>query len=684
MTQRKKLCLPGWCFLPALVLYDELLLYFWTNHDSLSLFRLAVIAAFALGLGGLLGLLISLIPQARWEKIVTVAAAVGFAVLYLAEYFIQDAYQTFMTFSTMLEGANGVATSFGDIVGSLLLRNLWRIGVMLLPILGYALFTGTRSVSWRIRGVLAAVTVAAYGMAAGMVSGSASDWARFTDAYQFDGAVRGFGLNVALVLDAAYASGSVQEEFVFQTPVTQPAETTEPTSEAGTTDETVETTQPPVEYGYNVLDLDFAALAEESSRSSIANLHSYVAAQIPSRQNAYTGLFAGKNLIIITAEAFSAEVIDPVLTPTLYRLATRGISFSDFYQPLWGGSTSTGEFSVLTGMVAASGISSMNEAYQQDLFFTMGNQLQEQGYFSAAYHNHSYTYYDRHKTHTGIGYDTFMGMGNGMEAGVADVWPESDLEMIDFTVPQYIDHQPFSVYYMTVSGHANYNNMGGNAQVTKNYPLVEHLDRPETVKYYLACNMELEKAMASLVSQLEAAGIADDTVIVLTADHYPYALEKSSTWNTDKDYTIDLYGYKYANLVERDHNALIIWSGCIEGMDLKVESPSFSLDILPTLSNLFGLEYESRMMVGRDVLSDQEAIVFWPDSSWRTDKGSYVFATNTFLPDPGVEVEDGYVERITAIVKDKIAFSRATQKNDYFNYVAEALAARSGSEETAQ
>ena len=34
-----------------------------------------------------------------------------------------------------------------------------------------------------------------------------------------------------------------------------------------------------------------------------------------------------------------------------------------------------------------------------------------------------------------------------MEAGVQDVWPQSDLEMFDFTVPQYINQQPFSVYY---------------------------------------------------------------------------------------------------------------------------------------------------------------------------------------------------------------------------------------------
>lgn len=676
MKEKKQRVLPGWCFAPGMVLYCEALLYFWTTRE-MSISRLAVISASALGLGGVLALLISLIGNRRAEKIVTVIVTFGLAVLFLAEYFIQDAFQTFMTFATMLEGANGVATSFGDIVGSLLLRNLWRIGLLILPIPVYALFTRTRPATWKQRGVLAGVTVAAYGLLLARVSSSPADWSRLTDAYQFDGAVRAFGLNPALVLDVFQDSGSGEEEFIFSEPI-QTEETTQPTqSEESTeapTEETTVATEPPVEYGYNVLDLDFEALAEASSRKSIANLHRYVAAQMPSRQNPYTGLFEGKNLILITAEAFSAEVIDPELTPTLYRMATKGITFTDYYQPLWGGSTSTGEFSVVTGMVAANGISSMNEAYQQDLFFTMGNQLQEQGYFSAAYHNHSYTYYDRHKTHVGLGYDTFMGMGNGMEEGVQDAWPESDLEMIDFTVSQYIDHQPFSVYYMTVSGHANYNNKGGNTQASKNYHLVDHLDKSVTLKSYLACNLELEKAMASLIRQLEEAGIADDTVIVLTADHYPYALEKSSTWYTDKDYTIELYGYKYANLVERDHNALLIWSGSIEDMDLQVDAPTFSLDILPTLSNLFGLEYDSRMMVGRDVLSDQEPIVFWPDRSWRTEKGTYIFATNTFLPNPDVQVEEDYVERITAIVKNRIAFSRATQQENYFNYLAEALA----------
>ena len=390
------------------------------------------------------------------------------------------------------------------------------------------------------------------------------------------------------------------------------------------------------------------------------------------KKNEYTGMFKGKNLILITAEAFSREVIDPELTPTLYRLANEGICFEDYYQPMWGGSTSSGEFSVLTGLVSASGTNSIKDSRQQDLFLSIGKQLQKQGYFSAAYHDHLYTFYDRDKTHTYYGYDTFMGLHNGMEEGVDEVWPESDLQMMDFTVPKYIDKQPFSIYYMTVSGHCRYNYLG-NKMSKKNYDAVKDLDCSETVKCYLASQLELEYAMESLVRQLEEAGIADDTLIVLTADHYPYGLEGGTTWGNAKDYVAELYGYDPTSEIQRDHNALIMWSGCLEGKNIKIETPTYSLDILPTISNLFGVEFDSRLLVGRDVFSDAEPIVLWYDYSWVTDKGSYNSETRKFTPAPGVEVDDAYVERIKNIVYNKIYYSREVQNVDYFNYLSEAM-----------
>ena len=437
-----------------------------------------------------------------------------------------------------------------------------------------------------------------------------------------------------------------------------------------------EQTQPQeIVYEPNVMEFDFQALADSESNKRIASIHRYVDTVEPTMKNEYTGMFKGKNLILITAEAFSKEVIDPVLTPTLYRLANEGICFEDYYQPMWGGSTSSGEFSVLTGLVSASGTNSIKESRQQDLFLSIGKQLQKEGYYSAAYHNHLYTFYDRDKTHTYYGYDTYMGLHNGMEEGVQEIWPESDLEMMDFTVPLYIDKQPFSIYYMTVSGHCRYNYLG-NKMSKKNYDVVKDLPCSETVKCYLACQLELEYAMESLVRQLEEAGIADDTLIVLSTDHYPYGLEGGTTWGNKQDYVAELYGYDPKNHIERDHSALIMWSGCLEGKDIVIDTPTYSLDILPTISNLFGVEYDSRRLVGRDVFSDAEPIVLWYDYTWKTDKGSYDSETRKFTPAEGVSVDSGYVERIKNIVSNKVFYSREVQNTDYFNYLSEAMSSK--------
>ena len=312
----------------------------------------------------------------------------------------------------------------------------------------------------------------------------------------------------------------------------------------------------------------------------------------------------------------------------------------------------------------------MNTYSRQKPFNTIGAQLQREGYFSRAYHNNIYTFYDRHKTHVDLGYEEFIGMKNGMEEGVQDVWPQSDLEMFDFTLPQYIDRQPFSIYYMTVSGHCRYNNLG-NAQAKKNWDLVQHLPYSDGVKAYIACNLELEKGLASLVKQLEDAGIAEDTVIVMAPDHYPYGL--GTAWGLKSDGLAELYGVEKYDLFQRDKNTLIIWSGCLEDMDLKVDAPVCSVDILPTLSNLFGVTYDSRMSVGRDVLGTEEAISLWPDYSWVTEKGSYTAAGNQFTPAEGTEIPEGYVERINAIVTNKVKFSRMVQNAPFFTRLQEEL-----------
>ncbi|MCF0113896.1 MAG: LTA synthase family protein, partial [Erysipelotrichaceae bacterium] len=421
-----------------------------------------------------------------------------------------------------------------------------------------------------------------------------------------------------------------------------------------------------VSYGKNQMAIDFEALAEKDN-GAFKDLDEYVANQQASSQNEYTGLFKGKNLIFITAEAFTAEAIDRKRTPMLYRLANKGIQFLDYYQPTSAGTTG-GEYANIFGMLPSYGGASMKMTANQLNWTTIASRLNDAGYYGKAYHNNDYTYYDRDKTHINLGYsDGFEGIGNGMEEYVAySEWPESDLEMVQGTLEDYINKQPFNIYYMSVSGHSLYSE-GQNAMAKKNWEYVEDLPYSENVKGYLGAQMELENALTYLVEELEERGIEDDTVIVIASDHFPYGLDQNSGELT---YLSELYGYDITNNLERDHNRLIIWSGCLEEeKPIKVESPTSSIDILPTLCNLFGVEFDSRLLVGRDVFSDKEALVYTLGYEWKTDLGSFT-SSKGFVPvSEEVEIPEGYVERIKTIVKNKISYSKAVLQKDYFRHV---------------
>ena len=195
-------------------------------------------------------------------------------------------------------------------------------------------------------------------------------------------------------------------------------------------------------------------------------------------------------------------------------------------------------------------------------------------------------------------------------------------------------------------------------------------DRSDPGKGYLAANLDLEYAMEYVIATLEEKGIADDTVICISAAHFPYGLDNDAKLG-NMPYLSELYGYEVNNYIQRDHNRLIIWSGCLEKEDpIVVDSPTFSLDILPTLSNLFGTEFDSRLMPGRDVFSDAEAIIFNTGYDWKTDLGTYISSSGTFTPkDDSTEIPEGYVDRIKAIVRNKIKYCSGALETDYLSYL---------------
>lgn len=658
---------------PVVLFYYESVFNLSTSGNFLSLATVSRML-FSFAYGGVGYLLVTLLKKPKAVHIVT-AVLMGLCALpYLVEYFVYRQFKVFYDVATVLLGAEDAVGGFSDVIFLLIFSwdGLLKIALFALPAVLYTAFGKklfpTVSCGWITRCVAVGMMVLCYGISLLVVKTNAVLQPVYASQYNYQSAVQSFGLITGIRLDIKYMN-TEDSMGGFELPdipaTTAPVQTqpTDATEDMGTTEPTE--TQPK-EYGYNQLELE---LPEEKGK--LGDLNAYVRSLTPSRQNEYTGLFSGKNLIMITAEAFTAEVIDPQRTPTLYRLATKGIQFTDYYQPNNAGTTG-GEYQNIFGMLSTDGGASFKNTASHYNYMTIGSQLDRLGYYGKAFHNNSYTFYSRHKTHNNLGYsDGFMGYGNGMEEYVKKVWPQSDLEMLQGTLPTYIDNQPFNVYYMTVSGHSEYTRTG-NTMTKRNWDAVADLECSDMVKGYLAANMELEKAMAYLVGELEAKGIADDTVICIATDHFPYGLDTDGRFGK-MTYLSELFGYNVVDYFGRDHNTLILWSGCLEDSDpIVVDSPTSSLDILPTLSNLFGTQYDSRLFPGRDVLSDTEALVFNMNYDWKTDLGTYYSGTGKFVPrDESMTIPEGYVEQMKTVVRNKIRYCTLVLDNDYFRYLFE-------------
>ena len=439
-----------------------------------------------------------------------------------------------------------------------------------------------------------------------------------------------------------------------------------------------EKTEEEKEYPYNALDIDFEALKASAPNNDSAWLDEYFESVVPTRQNEYTGMFEGYNVIFITAEGFSGYMIDPEITPTLYKLSHEGFVFNNFYSTLHFTSTSGGEFQNLTGLYPKAGFPvSMTETGVQKTYlpFTLANQLNGLGYTSIGFHFNQ-NMYGRELSHPNLGYDwrQFTECEHPLTAEINDYgnayWPQSDDYMIEQTFDDYKDLQPFHVYYLTISGHLPYG-FEDSQMSARNKELVEDLPYSEKTKAYIAANLELEKGLTRLVEYLEEAGIADKTVIAMAPDHIPYS---------DLDVLEELAGHSFnadslENLDEKTvdtdvyRNTWILWSGSMEE-PVVVDKPCSQVDILPTLSNLLGLKYDSRMLSGTDVLSEADPIVIFFSNSWLTERGMYNRYTGEFEPAQGVEMteeeEKVYVENVKYLVTNRLKLAQLIIENDYY------------------
>ena len=419
--------------------------------------------------------------------------------------------------------------------------------------------------------------------------------------------------------------------------------------------------QEPAEVKYNVMDIDFDALNALTEDKKLLAINDYCSKVTGTNQNEYTGMLKDYNLIVMCAESFSPAAIDKDLTPNLYKLTQQGILFNNYYNT-FPNTTTDGEYALMQGLYPDAGrskaVSSLYASRNSYLPFTLGNAFQSQrGVESFGYHNYRGAYYGRNESHPNMGY-TMKFAGDGMT--FTTNWPASDLEMMEQSVDDYIGKEPFHAYYMTFSGHYKYD-IGTNEMAKRNWDQVKDLPySSNAIKAYLSCNIEFDKAIGYLMERLEQAGVADRTAIVIAGDHFPYGLKDS----------------EYAELIGHDidgfskfKSTLIFWVGGLE-KNIMVDEYCCNVDVLPTILNLWGFEYDSRLLAGTDVFSDGTHAAVLVDKSFLTDKVWFNASTGEIRYQvPESEIPEGYVENMNQLIATRFSISADILNTAYYNFV---------------
>lgn len=410
---------------------------------------------------------------------------------------------------------------------------------------------------------------------------------------------------------------------------------------------------------YNIQDIKI-----NTNNKKINNLNNYLLNNVATKKNEYTGMFKGKNVIYILAESLYPIAIDKELTPTLYKMTHDGFNFTNYYTPLYSKSTSDGEYMADWGLLPkAENESNIKDSMNNYNPYTLVGMFNKNNYKTFAYHNYYGYFYDRKNYFKNQGYNTYKFCEDKIvdNCKMGDFFHASDEEMMKNTIKEYINEDNFFVHYVTLSAHGVYK-YDKNEVAQKYYDLVKDYDYPEELKLYLSANIDLDRGLEYLVNELEKNGKLKDTVFVITPDHYPYYLNPlgldvlNLRSDENKNDKFNLH-----------HSSLIIWNN--EVKQKEIDNYASIIDVLPTMLNLFGFEYDSRLITGKDILSSNDGLVIFSDCSWINKYGKYDAIKDKFECNGTCKVDSKYVEQINKYVKNSFVASSLIQEYNYYKYI---------------
>lgn len=412
-------------------------------------------------------------------------------------------------------------------------------------------------------------------------------------------------------------------------------------------------------------DTNWNNLIDNETNETLNTLNKYFINNDISDTNNYTGMFKDKNLIVIMLESVNDIIINKEDYPNFYKMYSEGWHWKNNYSPRNSCSTGNNEMSGMTSLFSIYNTCTANNYRKNTYFEAIFNLFNNKGYNTFSAHDYTEHYYYRNEIHTNMGSNAYYGVEKlGIEySSIYKNWASDEdfmnkvLELID-----NVDNKNFMAWLTTVSSHQPY--YYSSIEGDKYLSLYEDMDIRTDLKRYKSKLKILDNALGILLNGLEKKGILDDTVIVMYGDHYPYGLS-TDTINTVLDYDTNVD-------YENERVPFVIYNNGIESKEF--ESYTSYINILPTVANLFDLDYDPRLYMGSDLLSkDYESMVIFADGSWKNEYAYYNASRSSieYYTDKTYTIEE--LQNINNKIDLKIKMSGLAIKNNYFNYLYNSL-----------
>ncbi|MGN1379262.1 MAG: LTA synthase family protein [Bacilli bacterium] len=404
-------------------------------------------------------------------------------------------------------------------------------------------------------------------------------------------------------------------------------------------------------------------IANETN-TTLNTLNNYFISQNITNKNEYTGMFENKNLIVIMMESVNDIIINSKYYPNFDYLLNHSYYFENNYSPRNSCATGNNEFSTLTSLYSIYNNCTAN-IYQDNTYFeSMFNLFNNSGYTTNSFHNYNNTYYYRTVIHPNMGSMNYYD-ANSLNIDYSTIYGKwaSDEDLMQKYLEKLDSENPekFMSYIITVSSHQPYSISSPYGDMYLD--LFTDEDYSMDIKRYMSKLKVLDNALGILIEGLKERNLLEDTVIVLFGDHYPYGITLD---HLNEVLERDLNDY------ENEKVPLLIFNSNLEKTTFSTYTSYINL--LPTIANLFNLDYDPRLYQGEDVFSsDYTNLVVFYDMSWKNDLAYYNAVTGKITYYTDFTYTEEEIKKINEMVYNKINTSSLAIKNNYFAYLKEKI-----------